>query len=284
MIKRELYLSKIRDSYDSERSNYYILTAEGKYVPAKNIYPTYASLPANIVLFELLQVYKKTDEAFSINETPLFLMTYDSKNPVYIRKPVNPNDKTSTLYNYINLTEANIDPTCKTDYYQFEKENVSVFYEPYRYHYKVIDESNPYFGSYLLDRQKNMERDPEKTDFYYELGKKGKIIKVTKDFFEPNKYYDIDGNLIETKPIDTNTVYEKRDLFVVEDSNSLDMNIAVVVAVVEDNTGLFEEYNKNSCIHMEFQYWSCWLYLKTVLLYYLIYHMKFDSFEKMNLK
>ena len=210
-----------RDSYDSERSNYYILTTEGKYIPAKNIYPTYASLPANIVLFELLQVYKKTDEAFSINETPLFLMTYDSKNPVYIRKPVNPNDKTSTLYNYINLTEANIDPTCKTDYYQFEKENVSVFYEPYRYHYKVIDESNPYFGSYLLDRQKNMERDPEKTDFYYELGKKGKIIKVTKDFFEPNKYYDIDGNLIETKPIDTNTVYEKRDLFVIEDSNNI---------------------------------------------------------------
>lgn len=205
-----------------ESSTYYILTPEGVYVDSKGKMPTYESIPAGTIIFERIEVYKKTDEAYSIDEgRKLFLMTYDSKDPVYLRVPINPEDSTCTLYNYINLTQDNIDPTCKTDYYHFDVEEVSVFYEPYRYHYKIIDESNPHFGSYLLDRQKNMERDPEKADFYYELNKKGKIIKVTKNFFEPNKYYDVDGNLIETKPTNTNTVYEKRDLFVIEDSNNI---------------------------------------------------------------
>ena len=74
----------------------------------------------------MIEVYKKTDEAYSIDEgRALFLMTYDSKNPVYLRVPIKPDDKTCTLYNYINLTQDNIDPTCKTDYYHFDVENES---------------------------------------------------------------------------------------------------------------------------------------------------------------
>lgn len=207
-----------KEMYDN--NEYYFVDNYGRYIAARSKF-TYESLPAQTVLFELLKVWKKTDTAYSISDKALFLMTFDSKNPVYVREPLDPDDPECTLYNYVYLTQANIDPTCKTDYYQFSVEELDTFYEPYRYHYQIKDETNPNYKSFLLDKQKHIERDDEKEDYYYELGKTGKIVKVTKDFFEPNKYYDINGNLVEKKPTNTNTVYKKRDLFIVEDTQGI---------------------------------------------------------------
>ena len=199
-------------------------------VPTKINYNTYAEYVKSGLVnstYQQITVYKRANEqTVIINESyPLTLRPYDEKEKWYKKLE---DDKTGQIV-YGLLSAENADRTCLEDYYTFDdptkRDTVSgikkadTFYVPGVYYYKITDPSNPYKDSYMLDKQEHIDRDEDLTEFYFTF-ENGDIKEIggSDKFFDPDKYYDADGNLITSKPADGTTVYKKRDIFVTNDT------------------------------------------------------------------
>lgn len=202
-------LAEVNSQAELAKGIYYTKDSDGTFSRAY----TYA---ANTPYYERTLVYKEVS-GFTISDTPLVLVIFED-NKFYIKEAIDPAvGLDPNKCNYKCIKYADIDPTNNTEYYTLKATAIDNYYKSYLYHYRIKDTSDPHNGSYILDRQLDMERDPSKVDCYFDLQKAGRITKVTKEFFEPNEYYDKNGNLLYYKPAN-DEFFKKNDLFVTSDT------------------------------------------------------------------
>lgn len=94
-------------------------------------------------------------------------------------------------------------------------EELTNFYAPGTYYYKLDNPNSPFYGSYVLD---NNDKETKDRTYYSGLGT---ISTVTLKFYEPYKYYRKinDEYILDTSETKANTTYyQKKGLYVYSDS------------------------------------------------------------------
>lgn len=160
--------------------------------------------------------------------------TYELSESVPTIKPENAVEvkliefKTDTYYSYqpvnsdgypqyIAITQALISQL-SANICTLDIKDVSNFYVPNLYYYRIEEEQHPYYGSYIID---DNEKETKDRQYYTGLGA---IQKVALKPYQPFKYYHLLGDNYE---LDTSLTkqnyqyYEKNGLYVYNDVNGI---------------------------------------------------------------